>query len=259
MASQGKVALVAGGSGNIGRAVALTLAEQGADVALAGRSRDKLDNVARGIRDQTGKRIISCPCDLTRPQAAASLVSELVGNLGRLDILVTCAGDFKHGDLLAVSSEDWMHGFSAMFFGAVRLITAAWPHLKASRGHVVTVSGIFALEPSPDAVIPGSIAAALLNFTKAIAGQGRRDQVSVNCVLPGPILGHRLEQRLDRLARERGVSREDAQSAYTRELGMPRLGRPEDVAALVGFLVSEQAELIRGASIVIDGGSSRII
>jgi 3-oxoacyl-[acyl-carrier protein] reductase len=249
-----KCAIVSGGSGDIGRAIALRLAELGANVSIAGRTQAKLDSVADRIRQATGRTVLAGQYDLRQPAAPATLVERTVAAFGRLDIVVTCAGDFKRGDVASVPRSDWEDGFALMFHGAVGVVSAAWPHLKSKGGHVVMISGLHGVEPHGESIIGGAICAALLNFAKAASQTGRQDGVSVNCVVAGYLEGRRLDGLFDKMSREQGVAREQMQQVFTRQLGVRRLGVPQDVANVVELMVSEKGAYLQGSSIVIDGG-----
>jgi 3-oxoacyl-[acyl-carrier protein] reductase len=254
-----RVALVLGGSGDIGRAVAQRLAVDGADIALCGRSKTALDNVAASIAAVGTNRVAGFAADLADARAASQLIDDVIREFGRLDILIAAAGAFKHGDFLSLSADDWTDGFAAMFFGTVNVVTAAWPHLVVRRGKLVTVTGLFAVQPSARGALPSAIAGALLNFTKTTAEIGLRDGVSVNSVLPGPTEGHRQRENLRARLEYQGLDDDALFKAYAKRFGIERLGRPEDVADLVAYLTSETAHHIQGASIVVDGGFSRLI
>lgn len=255
----GRVALILGGSGDIGRAVAVRLAERGDAVALCGHSSDRIARAAEEVRSASGQEVLSCPADLRNRAAAGDVIARVVAHFGRLDVLVAAAGAFKHGDFLSLAPDDWADGFEAMFFGTVRAVTAAWPHLAHAQGHVVTVTGLFAVQPSARGALPSAIASALLSFTKTTAEIGLRDGVSVNSILPGPTEGAR--QRDNLRARPDYAGLDDAAmfKAYARRFGIERLARPDDVAQAVAFLTSEGARQIQGASLVIDGGFSRLM
>ena len=254
-----RVALVLGGSGDIGRAVARRLAADGADIALSARSKSRLDDAAASIRAHGAGRAVGFAADLGEPDSASQLIEDVVRDFGRLDMVIAAAGAFKHGDFLSLKPADWTDGFAAMFFGTVRAVTAAWPHLVAARGHLVTVTGLFAVQPSARGALPSAIAGALLNFTKTTAEIGLRDGVSVNSVLPGPTEGHRQRENLRARPEYQGMDDDALFRAYAKRFGIDRLARPEDVAELVAYLTSDKAHHIQGASIVLDGGFSRLI
>ena len=249
-----RVALVLGGSGDIGRATASRLANDGMGVALAARPSAALDEAAASIA-----RARSYACDLARPADAERLIAEVIRDFGRLDVLVAAAGAFRHGDFLSLKPEDWTDGFAAMFFGTVNVVTQAWPYLAAAKGHLVTVTGLFGVQPSARGALPSAIAGALLNFTKTTAEIGLRDGVSVNSVLPGPTQGRRQRDNLRTRPEYSGLDDEALFQAYAARFGIDRLAKPEDVADLVAYLVSDKGGHIRGASIVVDGGFSRLI
>jgi 3-oxoacyl-[acyl-carrier protein] reductase len=254
-----RVALILGGSGDIGRAVAQRLAAEGIAIALSARSKSALDDAAGAIAAAGAIQAAVFPADLGDIEAAPKLIDDVVREFGRLDMLIAAAGAFKHGDFLSLKPADWTEGFAAMFFGTVRAVTAAWPHLVAARGHLVTVTGLFAVQPSARGALPSAIAGALLNFTKTTAEIGLRDGVSVNSVLPGPTEGHRQRENLRARPEYRGLDDDALFKAYAKRFGIDRLAKPEDVANLVAYLTSDKAHHIQGASIVLDGGFSRLI
>jgi NAD(P)-dependent dehydrogenase (short-subunit alcohol dehydrogenase family) len=249
-----KCAIIAGGSGDIGSAIALRLAELGANVSLAGRTQTKLDAVAERIRKATGRTVLAAPYDLRHASAPATLVDRTIAQFGRLDIVVTCAGDFKRGGVASTPRADWEDGFALMFHGAVSLVSAAWPHLKSGAGHVVMISGLHGVEPHGESIIGGAICAALLNFAKAASQTGRLDGVSVNCVVAGYLQGRRLNGILDKLSHDQGIARDRMEQTFASQLGVRRLGTPQDVANVVELLVSEKGSYLQGSSIVVDGG-----
>ena len=166
-----RVAIVTGASRGIGRAIALRLACDGAAVALAARDRAALDRAVYEIQ-AAGGQAASIALDLRLPESAGRLVAFTVESFGRIDILVNNAGATKRGEFLTLTDDDWIDGFTLKFFGAMRLTRAAWPHLKAQSGSVVHISGIGGRTPGREFAIGGSVNAALLSFTKALAESG---------------------------------------------------------------------------------------
>ena len=145
-----------------------------------------------------------------------------MARFGRLDLVVNCAGATQRGDFLALSDEAWADGYALKLFGAVRLTRAAWPHLRAVGGGVVTIAGVGGKVASADFTIGGSVNAALMNLTKALADKGVAEGVRVNCINPGSIRTDRLTGRIATLAAERGLDEAAAAVALARDTGVAR-------------------------------------
>ncbi|HVS36884.1 MAG TPA: SDR family oxidoreductase, partial [Gemmataceae bacterium] len=254
----GKIAVVTGASRGIGRAIARQLAHDGAAVMLAARDEAALSAVAQEIT-QAGGRAAACALDLRQPDAPGRLVEAAVQAFGGLDIVVNNAGATKRGAFLKLAEEDWADGFALKFFGAVRLTRAAWPHLRARGGSVVNVVGSGGRTPGAEFAVGGSVNAALLSLTKALAELGIQDGVQVNAVNPGPVRTERLAARLQTAAHDQGVGVEEAAAQMVKYARITRLGEPEDIAYLVAFLVSPRGRLMQGSLIDIDGGLTKTI
>jgi 3-oxoacyl-[acyl-carrier protein] reductase len=251
-----KVAIVTGASRGIGRAIALKLAEDGAAVMLAARNAELLKGVRAEIESKGG-RAAWLSLDLRKPEAPALLVEKTIEVLGGIDIVVNNAGATKRGDFLTLSEEDWMEGFALKFFGAVRLLRAAWPALKERKGSVVNIAGVGGRTPGTQFTIGGSVNAAMLSFTKAMADMGVADGVQVNAINPGAVCTARLVTRLRTLSKERGISVAEAEAQMVADSGITKIGEPEDVANLVAYMVSPQNRYLHGALIDLDGGTTK--
>ncbi|UHQ20533.1 SDR family oxidoreductase [Lysobacter sp. KIS68-7] len=250
-----RVALVTGASRGIGAAIAKALAADGVHVVAAARSAEALQAVV----DALPVASVAVPCDLTQAEAAAHLVDIAVQRFGRIDIVVNNAGATPRGDFLAFDDAAWREGFALKFFGATRLCRVAWPHLVATQGCIVNIAGIGGRTGSAEFTIGGSVNAALLNFTKALADRGVRDGVRVNAVNPSAIATERTQVRIDRLAAERGIEPGAAATELARELRVARFGRPEEIAEVVAFLASDRASYMQGAIVDVDGGQTRTL
>lgn len=254
MALTGKVALVSGASRGIGLAIARRLAASGAQVALVARSGEALHEEAAKLRGA-----IAIVADLRDPDSCAMAVEETVARLGKLDIFAHSAGATQRGDFLKLGDDAWEDGYALKLFGAVRLLRAAWPHLRAAQGNAVLIAGVGGRVTSADFTIGGSVNAALMNLTKALADRGVRDGVRVNCVNPGSIRTDRLTGRIATLAKERGLDMAAAAAAIAAETGVARFGEPEEIAEIVAFLAGPGAGYIQGAILDADGGWVRAV
>jgi NAD(P)-dependent dehydrogenase (short-subunit alcohol dehydrogenase family) len=256
---KGGVALVTGASRGIGAAIARVLAGEGMRLLLVARSGEGLAATAAAARAASVDAVAHA-ADLRRPEAAGAAVADGVARYGRLDLLVNCAGATKRGDFLALTDEDWVDGYALKLHGAVRLCRAAWPHLVASRGAVVNIAGAGGRIASADFTIGGSVNAALMNFTKALADRGVRDGVRVNLINPGLIATDRLAARIRARAKELGADEAAGARSLADEHGVMRLGEAEEIGRVVAFLASPQAAgYVQGALWDVDGGWVRAV
>src|SRR5262245_9472691 len=202
---KGKVALVTGASRGIGRAIAIELAREGCNVALAARSAAGMGETGDVIREDLGRKAITHAADLREKGAAEDFVAAALREFGRIDLIVNNAGATKRGDFLTLTDEDFFDGFALKFHGYVRLARAAWPHLRQSKGTMINIIGAGGRTASADFTIGGSVNAALYNFTKAMAQLGLRDGVRVVAINPGSIETDRLKARIATIAKDDNV------------------------------------------------------
>src|ERR1700733_10109298 len=219
----GTPAIVTGASRGIGRAIALHLAQEGARVVLCARDDKALHRVVEEI-EIGGGSAAAITLDLRQPESPALLAEFAVTRFGGIAIVVNNAGATKRGEFEALTDEDWADGFALKFFGSVRLTRAAWPHLKKSAGSLIFISGIGGRTPGAQFSIGGSVNAALLSLTKAMAEAGLRDGVQVNAINPGAIRTARFGQRLEAFAAERKIAVSVAERHYVQEENISRIG-----------------------------------
>ena len=255
MTLAGKVALVTGSSRGIGRAIALKLAAEGAHCILTGRDSEALAQVAAGI----GPAARWLALDLRQPEAARQLIDFAIEQHGRLDIVVNNAGATKRAGFLELGEEDWADGFALKFFGAVRILRAAWPHLKASRGSALNIAGAGGRTPGASFAVGGSVNAAMLALTKSLAETGLQDGVQVNAINPGSVRTARFDKRMQALAAGGRLSPAAVEAAFIESEKITRIGEPEEVADLVCFVVGPRGRFLHGALIDLDGGATKTI
>jgi 3-oxoacyl-[acyl-carrier protein] reductase len=252
----GKVALVTGASRGIGAAICVALAREGMDICLVARDEAKMREVASGLSN-AGVQTHVHTTDLSQPDAAAKAVAAAIATFGRLDLLVNNAGATKRADFFDLTEEDWMAGFALKFHGYVRMTRAAWPHLRVSGGAVVNIVGIGARAGAAEFTIGGSVNAALLNYTKAMADIGVEHGVRVNAINPGLIETDRFTRNVERTMQDRSMKREEAIKFLLTSHRTNRVGRPEEIGTLTAFLASDKADFIQGSIVDIDGGATR--
>ena len=252
---KGKVAIVTGASRGIGRAIAQTLSNEGMKLVLVARTKNDLEETAALCKTES----LVLSVDLRETSAAEKVISATIEHFSQIDLLVNDAGATKRGDFFAMTDDDWQDGFALKFFGAMRLTRAAWPHLQKSHGSVVNIIGIGGKTASADFTIGGSVNAALMNLTKALADRGTKDGIRVNAINPGSIETDRLSARIKNLVNEYKVDETEIRKQMTQKVGIVRFGKPEEIANMVAYLASSQANYMQGSIIDVDGGQTRTL
>jgi 3-oxoacyl-[acyl-carrier protein] reductase len=252
------VAIVTGASQGIGRATAIRLARDFSGLTLVARDSDHLNETAANVK-AAGAEPLVIVLDLSRSEAAATVVSATLERFGRIDALLNIAGAVPQIDLFDMTDEQWDGGLALKFHGARRLALHAWDALKATKGSVVFMSGNSAQFPKAPYAAVGAINAAIVALAKAFADRGLKDGVQVNSVLPGPVMTDRRKSYLAHWAPLHNVSIEAATEEFLIQAGIERYGRPEEIADLMAFIVSPETRWLTGTMLRMDGGEVRSI
>jgi 3-oxoacyl-[acyl-carrier protein] reductase len=250
-----KVALVAASSRGLGKAIAFELAREGARVCICARGWERLEATADEIRQATGGEVLPMVADVSRAEDCERLVEAARERFGGVDILVTNAGGPPAGYFLDFEDEDWRGAVELTLMSGVRLIRLVLPSMQERGwGRIINMTSISVKQPIEDLLLSNSIRAAVVGMAKTIASQG----ITVNNVCPTYTT---LTERVEALARARaereGISYDKVLDVYRQQVAARRLGKPEEIAALVAFLASERAAFITGTTIQIDGGAYR--
>ena len=252
------VAIVTGTSQGIGRATALRLARDFSVLVLVARNKDKLEKTATEVRS-AGAQAMVYAVDLREPQSAEIIINGTLEHFGRIDALLNIAGAVPQIDLFEMTDAQWDDGMALKLHGARRLTMRAWDALKASNGSVVLTSGSAALDPKPGSAAVATTNAAINALAKAFAEQGIKDGVQVNSVSPGAVMTGRRRSFFEKWAVAHNLTVEEAIEKFPEEAGITRFGKPEEIADLLGYLVSPAAKWMTGASLRMDGGEIKSI
>lgn len=241
---EGKVALVTGAARGIGKAIAVRLAAMGATVAVNDLAAEEVIAAAVAEIESTGGRAIGVRANVTVAAEVAAMVERVVGELGSLDILVNNAGIARDMLLLRLSEEDWDAVLSTNLKGAYLCARAAVrPMMKARWGRIVNMSSVVGIAGNAGQANYAAAKAGLIGLTRSLAKELGSRGITVNAIAPGFIV----------TAMTAGLPEKLRQEAIART-PVGRLGQPEDVAAAVGFLCSEEASFITGQVLGVDGG-----
>ncbi|MBA2439437.1 MAG: SDR family NAD(P)-dependent oxidoreductase [Thermoleophilaceae bacterium] len=257
---KGKAALVTGGSEGIGKAIAMTLAHEGVDVAICARRKEPLEATAQEIIKATGRKIRAIPADLTKDEDAKNFVEQAQKALGRIDIMINNAGSAPGGVIETLTEKDWEQALQLKFMGYVRCLRYALPHMvKQGGGRVVNLIGNDGVKPSYWEIAPGAANAAGQNLTISLAGQYGRHGISFCAVNPGPVRTERWAGLVNAMSRDMKISYEDADQLAPRSIPMGRIAETEEVANLVVMMASPLMMMANGTMIEIDGGQDKAL
>lgn len=252
---RGKAALVAASSRGLGKAIALALSEEGAQVAICARGEKALLEAKKEIEERTGGRVVARTADVTKRESVKNLVEFVVAEFGTLEILVCNAGGPPAGLVKDLGPGDYLKALELSLLSTVNLSYEVIPHMKKRNwGRIVNVTSVSAKQPIDTLVLSNTARAGVLGFSKSLSNQMAPSGITVNSVCPG----YTRTERVDALAKAyeesgKGDARDFFQEVE-RTIPMGRFGRPSELAAAVAFLSSEPAGYITGVALQVDGG-----
>jgi NAD(P)-dependent dehydrogenase (short-subunit alcohol dehydrogenase family) len=251
---EGKVVWITGGSKGIGLACARAFAAEGARVAIASRSEENLET-ARLTLGREGFDVATARADFSNPSEAQAAAATTESLLGPIDVLVNSAGAAKRRPWEKLDAEAWRQGMDSKYFTYIHAMDAVRPGMiERRRGAIVNVIGLGG-KAAQTVHLPGGAAnAALMLVTAGWANALGKYGIRVNAVNPANTLTERLQDALRLDAQKLGVTETEALRRNEERIPLGRLAKPEEVAAVVLFLASDQASYVTGAIIPMDGG-----
>jgi 3-oxoacyl-[acyl-carrier protein] reductase len=243
MRLENKKAVVTGAGQGIGRAIALRLAREGADVAVLDMNEATVPEVVKEI-ETLGRKAVGRILDVGDPEATSAVFKEITAELGGLDILVNNAGITRDNLIVRMSPDDWDLVLRVNLKGAFNCIRAAARTMMAQRsGRIVNVSSVIGITGNVGQANYSASKAGLIGLTKSAAKELGARGITVNAVAPGYIETPMTASLPD-----------SVRETFASKIALGRLGKPEDVANVVAFLVSDDGDYLTGQTICIDGG-----
>ncbi|WP_230278846.1 3-oxoacyl-[acyl-carrier-protein] reductase [Croceicoccus sp. Ery15] len=240
----GMTALVTGASGGIGSAIARSLAQQGARLALSGTNASKLRSFREQLNEEIGGDHVEITCDLSNPTQVEELVPAAIDTLGKLDILVNNAGITRDGLMMRMKDEDWDAVMQINLNSAFRLMRAATrPMMKAKFGRMISITSVVGTTGNPGQMNYAAAKAGLTGMTKSLAQELASRNITVNCVAPGFIRTAMTD-----------VLPDDQKAALNGKIPMGRMGEGGDIGAAVAYLASKEAGYVTGQTLHVNGG-----
>ena len=257
-----KIALVTGSTAGIGLAIATALASEGADVIVNGRTQRRVDEAVEHVRQRThyNAKVRGIAADLGNRGG----VQQLTRRLGDVDVLVNNVGIFEPKPFEQITDEDWLRFFEVNVMSGVRLSRFYLPKMLARDwGRIVFISSESAVNIPAEMIHYGLTKTAQLALSRGLAETTAGTRVTVNAVLPGPTASEGVGGFVERLASDKGVSRDQVEQEFFRDTRpsslLKRFATPDEVAAMVAFVCGEQSSATNGAALRVDGGVVRSI
>ena len=255
-----KVAAITGASKGIGYACAETLLREGAKVAICARTAETLETAAERLREDTGGEVLPVQADMGVREDARRFMQAVYDHFGRIDILINCAGSSPGGLLEDITEEQWFASMNLKFMGYVRAMTEAIPLMrKGGGGSIVNVVGNDGVKPIYFELTPSAANAADLAVNAALAEQYGPQGIRINAVNPGPVATDRWDGLEKQMAKDKGITQEEAHALALKSLPLGRICTAQEVANVAVFVASECASYMNGASITVDGGQRKAL
>jgi 3-oxoacyl-[acyl-carrier protein] reductase len=251
----GKIAMVSGASKGLGRAVAWRLAEEGAKVAICSRDVGRIRRAAEMIASGTGAEVLPVVADVSTTDGVDKFVRETLNHFGRVDILVANAGGPPSAPFMELGDDAWEKSFYLNLMSAVRLCRAVIPQMQAQGdGRIVAMTSVSAKQPLPNLVLSNSMRLGVTGLVKTLSNELAPFGIRVNAVMPGWTRTERVDELLHNIAERKGITVEEAAAEIENQIPMGRMGKPEELADMVAFLVSDRASYVTGVAVQVDGG-----
>ena len=254
---EGNAALVTASSSGLGKASAVALASEGANVVVNGRDADRLEEGVEDVRDVAaqGAEVVGVRADVSQKDDVERLVERTVEEFGGLDHLVTSAGGPPSGPFLETTDEDWYEAFDLLVMSVVRAVREAEPHLRDGGGTVVNIASRSVKEAIDSLVLSNSVRMSVIGLEKTLSKE-LAPEVRTNAVLPGAHETSRIEDLVEQaVGRGEYEDYDDGIEDWSAGVPIGRVGEPEELGEVVAFLSSERASYLNGVAVPVDGGA----
>jgi NAD(P)-dependent dehydrogenase (short-subunit alcohol dehydrogenase family) len=252
-----KIAIVTGAGQGIGKAIAIRLANAGADVAIMDLNMDAAAAVAQEI-EGIGRRSLPVQADVSQSDDVNAAVEKVISTLGRVDILVNNVGAARNADILALVPERIDEALALKTYSYLRMSQLVIPYMREKRwGRIINIAGAAGTSPTRGNIPTGAANITILNITRALSDAVAADGISVNTVCPGLTNTGRARTQQRARAEREGRDVEELLQALGQELPAGRIAEPEEIANVVTFLASKVCSYMFGSALYMDGGKRR--
>ncbi len=253
---EGKRVLVTAASSGIGKAIARSFLEEGANVAICSRYKKNLVAAAKEMKKNNLPEPFWVVCNINKKADIENTVNVVNKEFGGIDILVNNCGGPEPGYFEDLNDKKWQDAFDQVLMSAIRFTRLALLNMIAQEwGRIINITSISVKQPIDNLILSNSLRSGLTAMAKTLSNEVGKYNITVNNVAPGYTLTPRLYELAFARAKESGVTHEDVLVSMASEVPVNRLGRPDEIADVVTFLASDRAGYITGTTIPVDGGA----
>ena len=250
-----KVVLITASSKGIGKAAAELFLNEGSKVVICSSNADNLRSAADDLKSITGNEPLTGVCNLNKPKDLINIIKLSKEEFGKIDILVNNCGGPVPGMFNDLDDGNWQHAVDQVLMSVVRLTREVLPNMKNNNwGRIINITSLSVKQPVENLMLSNSLRSAVTAFAKTLSNEIGKYNITVNNVAPGYTLTSRLHELAELRAEAKGISKEEMFDEMASIVPMNRLADPNEVAAMIVYLASEQAGYITGQTIAVDGG-----
>lgn len=253
-----KVAFVGGSSKGIGKAIALQLAREGADVILCARNKDNLEQFAQSLREKHHVDALAVVADLSDISNVKKAIQQSLSHFKRIDILVVNSGGPKPGRFLELDDGDWTTAYNSVLGYVIALYKLVIPLMKKNKwGRIINIASLSVKEPDEALVLSNVFRSGVISLAKSLSHELFEEGITINNICPGAFRTDRAIQLMQKKAMMENRTLEDVEQELTEKLPGKKFSSVEEIGNLAAFLSSELAKDITGTTIQIDRGMSK--
>ena len=255
---EGKVALVTAASKGLGKAVAIQLASENANVVICSRNLESLQKTKSEIEKNINKEISIIACDVTNEKQVIQMIDSVIQEFGTIDILITNAGGPPAGSFTDFEIEDYRNAVELNLLSTISLCQKVVPLMQEQKwGRIVMMTSVSVKQPIDNLILSNTARTGVIGFMKSLSNEVAKDGITVNSICPGYTKTQRIENLAKAFTNSGNGTIEDFYKKLEAEIPMMRIGTPEEFAQSAAFLVSEGAGYITGVSLKVDGGFAK--